>query len=73
MTPEPEIDFETAKAELERKVYDAACYLESLEHKGLIYGNGHHAAQKIAAFAVEQLKYRWKDLSIAHSSQPPQS
>jgi hypothetical protein len=66
---ETEIDFETAKAELEGKVYEAASYFENLEHKGLIYGNGHHAAQEIAAYAVECLKQRWKETAIALSPQ----
>lgn len=44
------------------RVY-ASCIkiFEGLECKKEIYGNGHHAAQNVAQFAVEELKKRWCD------------
>ena len=53
--------FETAKAELEYLVYQAAKLLEDLENAGKFQGNGHHARQRVSAFAVEELKSRWKE------------
>ena len=53
-------ELETA---LENRVYEAACFIERLEDAGLVLGNGHHAAQKIAAFAVADLKSRWRPMS----------
>lgn len=50
---------EEACAELSSRVYAAAILFERLEGAGKIIGNGHHAAQKIAALAVEDLKSRW--------------
>ena len=46
-------------AELSNRVYAAACYLEELEHLGLVYGNGHHAAQMLARMAQNELAARW--------------
>jgi hypothetical protein len=62
-------DYEEAKAKLESAVYQAAMYLERLENVGLINGSGHHAAQKIAAFAVRELASRWRG-DKAHSDIP---
>lgn len=47
------------EAELSNTVYHASCIIEQLENMGLVYGNGHHAAQGIAEFAVKDLKSRW--------------
>jgi predicted ATPase len=52
--------FEKTEAELVNAVYKAALLFEALEHKGLIVGNGHHAAQKIATEASNELRARWK-------------
>ena len=54
------LSLEEAKAELENAVYYAALLIERLEHAGKVSGNGHHAAQAIAAFAGEELKSRWR-------------
>lgn len=48
-----------AKTKIANDVYKAALLIEELEHKGLVSGNGHHAAQKIAAFAEADLDKRW--------------
>lgn len=54
------MDLATAKARLATAVYDAAMLIERLEHAGKYHGNGHHAAQKVAAFAVERLEAGWR-------------
>jgi phosphotransacetylase len=53
---------EEASAEVSKAVYAATAAFERLEGDGLIMGNGHHARQKLAQAAVEDLKARWKDL-----------
>ena len=53
------MSLEEASAELSRRVYEAAILFERLEGAGKVFGNGHHAAQKLAAFAVDDLKARW--------------
>ncbi len=51
-------------AEIERQlysdIYEASQLIEKMEGLGRIFGNGHHARQKIAENAVEELKSRWK-------------
>ena len=48
-------------AELETAVYRAVLDVyEDQAFNGLIRGNTHHAAQKIAMKAVEDLEYRWE-------------
>lgn len=43
-------------------VYYACCaQFEGLEHAGLIWGNGHHMAQRVGEFAVGLLQSRWRD------------
>lgn len=51
--------FEQAAAEISKAVYAATGIFEKLEGEGLISGNGHHARQKIAHAAVEDLRARW--------------
>lgn len=46
------------EGELSNDVYRAALWFERAEGAGLIHGNGHHAAQEIAAYAVKRLKER---------------
>lgn len=48
--------------ELRNTIYEVAvkCF-EQLEHDGLIYGNGHHAAQNITMYAERELLLRWKE------------
>jgi hypothetical protein len=53
------LTLEEASAELSAAVYQAAMFFEQLEGARKIIGNGHHAAQKIASLAVEDLKARW--------------
>lgn len=54
-----EWSLETAKAAVERAVYDATGVFEDLEHQGFILGNGHHARQLVAMHAIEELEHRW--------------
>lgn len=53
------LTLEEASAELSAAVYQAAQLVEQLEGAGKVIGNGHHARQKIASLAVEDLKARW--------------
>ena len=53
------LDLELAKAEMRNRVYEAAILFERLENAGKVRGNGHHMAQKVAAFAVEMVAERW--------------
>jgi hypothetical protein len=48
--------------ELGGAVY-AACIkiFEDMEHEEEVYGNGHHMAQDVAAFAEHLLNERWRD------------
>ncbi len=53
--------WESASTDLEQEVYKASLeVLDNLHKEGLIRGNTHHAAQKIAALAVEDLANRWE-------------
>lgn len=53
------MDKSALEAELSNRVYEAALLLEQMEHVGLIGGNGHHKAQRVAAYAVEQMTLSW--------------
>ena len=53
------LDRETLEAELSNRVYAASLLIERLENAGMVYGNGHHAAQAVAKFAVDDLRKRW--------------
>jgi len=53
------ITLEEAEARFRIIMYEAALYLEQLEHLDKIRGNGHHAAQKLAEHAVRELRSRW--------------
>lgn len=55
-----QMDKESLAAELSNRVYDAALLLEQMEGAGLIGGNGHHKAQRVAAYAVQQMNEAWK-------------
>lgn len=54
-----------AESELNRRVYDAALFLEELENAGKLLGNGHHQAQSVAQFAVDTLKKNWQHNGIS--------
>jgi hypothetical protein len=54
------MDLDTARTHLENAVYEAAALIEKLEYAGKVDGNGHHARQKIAALAGEELASRWR-------------
>lgn len=55
------MDLNEAKAEVKQVIYSAAVVIfEKLESEKLILGNGHHAAQKLAEYAAEELESRWK-------------
>lgn len=45
--------------EMSGRIYRAATLFERWEHMGLVGGNGHHAAQKLAQYAVDDLKAWW--------------
>lgn len=51
---------EDAEAHLSNAVYFATGLVEQLEHRKKVWGNGHHARQKIAQAAVADLRGRWK-------------
>ncbi len=56
------MDLAMAAAEMSNLVYAAAVKLfEGLEHAGLINGNGHHAAQKLATLAAREVVERWRE------------
>lgn len=50
---------ETAQRAIENCVYEATALIEKLEHAGKVRGNGHHARQKIAEEAKDELTRRW--------------
>lgn len=54
-------DLASAEAELSNRVYEASCFIEQLEHAGHAVGNGHHAAQACAGYAVRELRARWSN------------
>lgn len=54
-------NLEDATSELSNRVYEAALIIERLEGRGLYLGNGHHAAQEIARYAVEVLRKGWQE------------
>ena len=49
------------ETELANRIYAAAEMIEELERAGRVFGNGHQARQKIAAYAENELKERWKN------------
>jgi hypothetical protein len=54
-------DIDEITCKLGNFVYDAVCRIfESLEHHDMIYGNSHHATQKIADYAKEEVLARIK-------------
>lgn len=55
------MSLEEAKDNLYDAVYIATSLLERLENAGKCRGNGHHARQKLARIAVEELETRWRD------------
>lgn len=44
---------------LEQAVYNACLIIEQMENEGRTYGNGHHARQKVAVIAKNELQSRW--------------
>jgi predicted DNA-binding protein (UPF0251 family) len=52
---------EDAESYLSTAVYMAAGLIERLEGRKKVWGNGHHARQKIAQAAVEDLRSRWRE------------
>lgn len=53
------MSLEEAQRRLGNLVYEAAGLIEKLEQVGKAMGNGHHARQKIAQFAQDDLAKRW--------------
>jgi phosphotransacetylase len=60
MTTKKRMTLAEAQAEISCTVYAATALLERLETEGLILGNGHHARQKLAQMAADDLKARWR-------------
>ena len=54
----PEV-FEDHCVDLSNAVYLATQLVEDLQYRGLVSGSGHHARQKIALAAVDELRSRW--------------
>jgi len=54
-----QMTLEEAMAFISNRVYEATAIIEQLEGAGLISGNGHHARQKLAGLAAEEIKKRW--------------
>lgn len=52
---------EDAKRLLSISVYQATSLIDKLEGAGKIRGNGHHARQKLSAYAEEEVEGRWID------------
>jgi NAD-dependent DNA ligase len=50
------MDLQKLKTEISNCIYNAACIIEATEHLRLYKGNGHHAAQKIAEFAIKEFE-----------------
>lgn len=57
--PDPVPDLPEAERQLRNAIYEASRIFETLERAGLIKGNGHHARQKLAQKAVDDLRERW--------------
>ena len=55
-----ELDVKRARQLIEDRVYEACQLIERLEGVGKISGNGHHARQKLAAIAGDDLERRWR-------------
>ncbi len=53
-----QLSLEEAEGQLSTAVYMATAIFERLEGH-TISGNGHHARQAVAAFAVKELRERW--------------
>jgi hypothetical protein len=52
---------EGAKSYVTHEVYRTALIFERLEDEGLIKGNGHHLAQRLAAEAERLLEESWQE------------
>ena len=50
---------EDAETAIATAVYEATKLIETLEGCGRISGNGHHARQKLAELARQELESRW--------------
>ena len=54
------MSLEEAKLYIGKMVYEATKVIEILENCGKCLGNGHHARQKLAKVASQELEDRWK-------------
>jgi hypothetical protein len=54
-----QMSLKDAQVEISNKIYEATRLIEELEYAGKVSGNGHHARQKIAKFATDDLAERW--------------
>jgi hypothetical protein len=54
------MDLAEACSQITNRVYTASLLFEQLEHRGAVSGNGHHAAQQVAAFAEKEMRERWR-------------
>lgn len=54
-----QLTLEEACSQMSNAVYASTALFEQLEGAGLIFGNGHHARQLVAQFAVKEIRERW--------------
>ena len=52
------VDLEKVKNDLGNDLYKVLGIFEELEHKGVLYGNGHHMSQKVIEFAQNLIDER---------------
>ena len=64
---------EEAEAAVINSVYEATQLIERLESRGKVVGNGHHARQKLARYAGDELKARWikRGIPVRHATPTP--
>lgn len=54
-----QMTLDEACSRISADVYSSTQLFEQLEASGLILGNGHHARQLVAQFAVKEIRERW--------------
>jgi len=63
------MDLAKAETDLTNNVYEAVKLLEQLQFENKLDGNGHHARQAIAQFAVAELRARWHNRQEAEAAE----
>lgn len=56
-----ELSLAEAETLLANHIYAEGSFIEVLEGRGKVWGNGHHARQYLASYARHILRSRWKD------------